>query len=90
MISRCEAYQHIIRSEPLPRAFTSLNKSLGLAFADKICAVRNYPSIDSSLNDRFAIVTDDRQTHRQQKDWVQVVQNRVQYDNSLKALRTVR
>ena len=59
MISRCEAYQHIIKSEPLPRAFTSLNKSLGLAFADKICAVRNYPSVDPSLTDRFAIVTDD-------------------------------
>jgi molybdopterin molybdotransferase len=67
MISLNQAHAYIAMLQALPPIAVPLDKALGQVCAEDVCAVASCPSVDSSLKDGFAVVSDDiadaSQTH---------------------------
>jgi len=59
MISLNQAHAYIAMLQALRPVAVPLAKALGLVCAEDVCAVASCPSVDSSLKDGFAVVSDD-------------------------------
>lgn len=59
MISLKEAHRRIGRLQPLQPVPVILEKALGLVCAEQTCAMTSCPTVDSSLKDGFAVISED-------------------------------